>query len=184
MTPEPNPRAPQRFGRAGRALLCVGLVYHLAAITVANVPSASDLDRALHAPFDAYTTLAGLSQTWDMFTTIPHYLDLEAELRARHADGREMGHGPMLPGLGLQRKTLRIHGFFLRLVLATPFNDSYRRRYFDAACHEVERRLGARPQSVALTLTGLRIRPLQAIRRDRRIADFEVHRSEEHPCGP
>ena len=90
--------------RIARAVACAFFVFHLVAITLANVPRTTALGTGLHAPFARYTWFAGLWQTWDMFTTIPHWADIDVFLTARNAEGREVLHGPMLPGLERYRR--------------------------------------------------------------------------------
>lgn len=162
-------------------LVCGFFVFHLAAITVANVPKTTALGSAIHRPFETYVRLAGLWQSWDMFTTIPYFLDLDAQL-VTLIDGREVRFGPMLPGLEPYKKELRIHGLFLRMTDPAGGSRDVASAYFRSACRAVEAHVGAKPTRIGVELFVRRIRPLTEIRRDGRIADVERRPFEGPPC--
>ena len=167
--------------RAARAVACAYFVCHLAAISNASLfrPSALGAARA----FDAYTRFFGLWQTWDMFTTIPYYLDLDGQLVARDTAGRETRHGAMLPGLARYRKDLRVHGLFLRLLSSPTFGEPGR-RYIWAACRAIEARTERPVETVRIELVGARIRRLDDIRRDGRLYETDRNQSADQPCVP
>lgn len=164
-----------------RTVACAFFLFHIAAISIANVPETTALGSAFHAPFETYVRVAGLWQSWDMFTTIPYYLDLDAELVAL-VDGREVRFGPMLPGLSRYRKELRVHGFFLRITEPGGEWSHYSNAYFRAACRAVSTRTGVEPTRIGLDLLAGRIRPLADVRRDHRIAQIERRGFEGPRC--
>src|SRR5512139_1994675 len=93
---------PGRSGRRplARTAACAFFAYHVAAVTIANLPRTTALGSALHRPFELYTNLTALGQTWDMFTTIPRFAKLDGDLVVEVAPGDVRRFGPVLPDLG------------------------------------------------------------------------------------
>src|SRR5262245_38977561 len=102
--------------RVLRAALCGALLFHLTAITVANLPANTAFGPGVYRPFAWYLTPTGLWQTWDMFTTIPHFLNLDGWLVAVEEGGGMTRYGPLLPGLKPFVQSTRIQGTFMRLA--------------------------------------------------------------------
>ena len=117
-----------------RIAICAGLTFHLAAITVANLPASTALGSKLYAPFAWYLTPTGLWQTWDMFTTIPHFLELGGSLVAIDEQGQMTRYGPLLPGFTPFVDSTRIQGSFMRLAFSNNLYPSYSKRYRAAVC--------------------------------------------------
>src|ERR1043165_4099017 len=101
-----------RRHKALRVAACAYFVFHLTAITMVNVPRTTELGGGFHRPFDWYLGLTSLSQYWDMFTTVPRFLDMDGALVASDEQGRIAEYGPMLPGLLPYRHTSRVNGMF------------------------------------------------------------------------
>lgn len=168
--------------RAARAVLCGAFLFHLAAVASSNLPRTTALGTSVHAPFDWYVGTFGLWQTWDMFTTIPHFLDLEGSLLAVDASGKEVRYGPLLPGLASYAHAHRIQGTFMRMAFSDDAYPEYSRRYLAAICRAVTNRTGAPPAKVAFELRALELRPLDDVRKDGRIADPKIYRFGPAPC--
>ncbi len=180
---EPSAAVSERRRRPWlRGLACVALVYHLAAITMANVSRTTALGTAFHRPFDPYLALFRLDQSWDMFTTIPHYLDMGGHLVAIDANGVETNYGPLLPDFRPYPKDPRFFGTFLRLAFYAQGYPGYSVRYLVAVCRAITVRTGKVPAKVAFQLATQELRPMQDIRADGRIAQSRVMRFGPVPC--
>jgi hypothetical protein len=168
----------QRFIRGAA---CAFFLFHLAAITIGNVPRTTALGAGIHRPFGAYLRVTGLAQRWDMFSTIPHFLDIQGSLVARDERRKETRYGPLFtdPETPL---TLRTQAMLVRLTYSRVEYQEALRRYLRAACRKVASRTGETPRGVGLELRTLRIRRLADIRKDQRIADEKLLRFEEGPC--
>jgi hypothetical protein len=175
---EPKPRA------LLRPVLSGYFCFHLAAITVANLPPTTAFGPSLHAPFAWYVNLAGLWQGWDMFTTIPRFLDLDGTLLSRNADGVETRVGPILPGLTPYGKEDRIDGTFLRLAFASDDYPGYAPRYLAAVCKALREETGKTPASVAFELRTQQLRSLPDVRKDGRLAEDMTFRFGPAACVP
>lgn len=171
-----------RLMRAARAAACAYFVYHLAAITMANVPRTTALGAGFHRLFDAYIHATGIWQRWDMFTTIPYFRDLDVRLTARDASGRDLRYGPMLPELSPFDKRLRLQALFARLTFWRASYAPFAARYFARACDAVEAKTGQRPAKVGIELVADKIRPLAFVRADGVVSERETLRFEEAPC--
>lgn len=138
----------------------------------------------MHAPFDWYVGTFGLWQSWDMFTTIPHFLDLEGALLAVDDDGKETPYGPLLPGLAPYPRAHRIQGTFMRMAFANDAYPEYSRRYLAAVCRAIKDKAGTLPTRVAFELRAMELRPLDDVRKDGRIAQPKTYRFGPAPCAP
>jgi hypothetical protein len=168
--------------KALRAALCAYFVFHLAAITMANVSRTTELGGGFHRPFDWYLGVTSISQYWDMFTTIPRFLDMDGVLVALDDRGNVREYGPMLPGLLPYRKTSRINGMFLRLAFSEQNYPGYSGRYLAAVCRAIAEREGAPPSRIGFELRTQQLRPLDDVRRDGKIAEPRVFRFGPAPC--
>lgn len=170
--------------RALRVAACVALLFHLTAITASNLPASTALGTGIHRPFAWYLTPTGLWQTWDMFTTIPHFLDLDGHLVVVDEKGGVTHRGPLLPGLAPFLKTVRIQGTFMRLAFSSDTYGNYAQRYRAAICQSLLAARNGAPTSVGFELVAQELRPLQDIRRDGRIAQPKTYPFGPTPCGP
>lgn len=166
---------------APRAALCAILIFHLAAITITNVPRTTALGSTFHRPFDAYLSFTGLWQSWAMFTTIPYYLEVDGSFVAIGADGRQTEYGPMLPGLEPYRKDPAIDVMFLRLGFVSDYA-AYGGRYTAALCKAVAERTGTVPAGISFELRTKQLRPMKDVLRDGRIADPHSFKFGPTPC--
>jgi hypothetical protein len=168
--------------RTRRALLCLACVFHLAAITVANLPANTAFGAGIYRPFAWYLSPTGLWQTWDMFTTIPHFLDLDGSLVGVDESGTVTRYGPLLPGLTPFVQSTRIQGTFMRLAFSTESYPTYAKRYLTAVCHALlERRHGA-PTQVGFELRADELRALGDVQKDGRIAQLKTYSFGPTPC--
>jgi hypothetical protein len=167
----------ERWLRAG---LCAYFSYHIAAIAIANVPATSALGRLCHAVVDPYLGTFGLWQSWDMFTTVPHYVHIDGLLVARDDSGNESRHGALLPGLEDYRDELRIHALFMRMTVAAP-SGIRRDAYLEAACRAIAER-GGSPATVAIELEVEQFRSLDAMRTDGMVGEFQTLHFGERSC--
>jgi hypothetical protein len=168
---------------AWRHLLCAYLVFHLGAVTVVNLPRTTALGDVAHRPFDLYVATAGLWQGWDMFTTIPHFLDLDGTLIVVDAQGAEHRLGPLLPGLAPYEKLQRVNGTFIRLAFSSNEYPGYSNRYLAAVCRAVTAQTGAVPASVGFELHVMELRSLASVRADGRIAEPKTLHFGPTPCA-
>jgi hypothetical protein len=165
--------------RPARLALAGVLVFHLAAITMANVSRTTALGTTFHRPFETYIDAARLWQSWDMFTTIPHFHDMAGALVAFDDQGNITRYGPMLPDLRPLRKDPRIIGAFLRLAFVEDGYAAYNVRYLRAVCDAIATRSGKRPAKVGFELYTEELRSIQDVQRDNRIGERKTY-----PFGP
>jgi len=149
---------------------------------MANVSRSTALGTVFHRPFELYEGLFRLDQTWDMFTTIPHFRDMDGTLVAIDEAGAETRYGPMLPGLTPYRKDPRMHSMFLRLAFAGQVYPEYSTRYLAAVCRAIAAKTGSSPQKVAFDLHTEQLRPLDRVRADARVAESNVTRYGPMAC--
>jgi hypothetical protein len=168
--------------RPVRLLASAALLFHLAAITVANVSRDTALGSGFHRPFDLYTATFRLDQTWDMFTTIPHFYDMDGTVVVIDEAGRETHYGPMLPGLLPYRKDPRIHSMFMRLAFMADAYPSFSQRYLAVLCRAIAQKTGVTPHQVAFDLHTRQLRRLSDVRVDGRVADSNVSRYGPSVC--
>jgi len=170
--------------RALRVAFCGALVFHLAAITISNLPANTAFGSGIYRPFAWYLTPTGLWQTWDMFTTIPHFLNLDGFLVVVDEHGGQTRVGPLLPGLTPFVQTTRVQGTFMRLAFSNESYAGYSKRYLGAVCRAVlERRHGA-PTQVGFELRADELRPLEDVQKDGRIAQLKTYSFGPTPCAP
>jgi hypothetical protein len=167
-----------------RAAVCAALVFHIAAITVANLPANTVYGAGIYRPFAWYLTPTGLWQTWDMFTTIPHFFDLDGRLVVADEHGTVTRRGPLLPDFAPFVKTVRIQGTFMRLVFSNDTYGSYATRYRAAVCRALLAERKGAPTSVGFELVAQELRPLEDIRKDGRIAQSKTYPFGPTPCTP
>ena len=140
------------------------LLYHLGAITFANLHRSTVLGSGLHTWFSPYTSYLGLWQDWAMFTTIPYYASLTPVLEVETARGGKVDLGPMLPHLEAAPDSLRLTSLFGRLVWSRSSYAEHRQRYERTACLSVEKSTGTTPLSIRVRLEGQRLQRLDAVR--------------------
>lgn len=167
-----------------RGAICAALTFHLAAITVSNMPANTVFGAGLYGPFAWYLTPTGLWQTWDMFTTIPHFFDLDGRLVVVDENGGVTRRGPLLPGFAPFLKTVRIQGTFMRLAFSNDVYDAFSRRYRAAICRALLTERNGAPTSVGFELVAQELRPLADIRKDGRIAQSKTYPFGPTPCTP
>ncbi len=170
--------------RALRIGICAALVFHLAAITIANLPATTALGGSIYRPFAWYLTPTGLWQTWDMFTTIPHFLDLDGALVVVDESGSITRRGPLLPGFASFAKTVRIQGTFMRLAFSSDSYTSYTKRYRAAICRALLAERRGAPTQVGFELLAQELRPLADIRKDGRISQPKTYSFGPAACTP
>jgi hypothetical protein len=170
--------------RALRIAICAALTFHLAAITVANLPANSPLGGAIYAPFAWYLTPTGLWQTWDMFTTIPHFLDLDGALVVADEAGHVTRRGPLLPHFTPFARTVRIQGTFMRLAFSADSYTSYTKRYRAAVCRALVAEGRSATTQVGFELYAKELRSLDDIRKDGRIAQPKTYTYGPAACTP
>jgi hypothetical protein len=170
--------------RALRVAICSALVFHLAAITVANLPPNTPFGGAIYRPFAWYLTPTGLWQTWDMFTTIPHFLDLGGALVAVDEHGTVTRRGPLLPGFAPFEKTVRIQGTFMRLAFSPESYASYTKRYRAAVCRQLLTERHGAPTQIGFELLAQELRSLDDIRKDGRISLPKTYSYGPAACTP
>jgi hypothetical protein len=170
--------------RAVRVAICLALVFHLAAITAANLPASTALGSGLYAPFAWYLTPTGLWQTWDMFTTIPHFLELDGSLVAIDEQGVAKRYGPLLPGFTPFVESTRIQGSFMRLAFSNDIYPTYSTRYRGAVCRALLAQRNGAPTQVGFELRALELRALTDIRKDGRIGQPRTYSFGPTPCTP
>ena len=149
-----------------RPLVLGCLVFHLAAITVANLPVDGAVGKSLHAPFNHYLAGLGLWQRWNMFTTVPYFHHLDAVANARFTDGKTQHFGPLLPELSAYPDANRLHGFFLRTAFPKPQYEAYAKTYGRRLCRAIAARAGRSPESVEVIILADRLRRLAEVRKD------------------
>lgn len=171
-----------KFARPRRIIGCVLVLYHLAAVTISNLSESTAFSQTLHSAVNPYLRFSGQWQEWDMFTTIPLYLSISARIVARDMNGKETSFDPLLPGLSAAPDELRLVAMFARMVWARKFFRWHAERYQGAACDALAARTGEMPRSLHFELDAEVIRQLSAIRKDGKIADKRVFKSEEVLC--
>jgi len=154
-----------------RVLLCAYSVFHLTAITLGNVPQNTAMGSTFHRPFRLYLGVFSLYQTWDMFTTIPHFLAMTGELLAEDAAGNPVRRGPLLPGFEGYRNDNRLHVTFMRLAFSPDSYPGFPQRYLASVCRALTNEFGAPPKQVGFELRVMQLRPLSDVRRDHRIGE-------------
>jgi hypothetical protein len=173
------PRARPKFARVALCLFCA---YHVAAITVANVPRTTALGAAPHALFGAYVHAAGLAQTWDMFTTIPRFRSLRGSLVVEDENGRVRRADPVVPGFRSATSS-RVKGTFMRLAFSAEAYPGYAERYLGAICRAFAQQRGALPRQVGFELVTEQLRPLADVRRDGRMSESKTFTFGPAPCA-
>jgi hypothetical protein len=170
------------WSTARRVTGCLLVLYHLGAVTVANLVETTPLSQAMHRYVNPYLRFFGQWQEWDMFTTIPLYQSIQGRVVAKAADGTETRYEPMLPGFTEQPDSLRLASMFARLVWARKGFRWHVQRYQAAACRAIAARTGSTPKSLRIELDTLTIRNLRSIRQDGVIGDPRTFKSEDAPC--
>lgn len=165
-----------------RTAVCVFCLYHMHAMLLANLFEVNPLAKALRGWVDPYLTTLVQWQEWDMFTTIPLYLDIQSTLVARDGSGAETRYGPMLPGFTPPPDNLRIVSMAGRLVWVRHAFPAHVNRHHRAACAAITRASGAPPQSVRIELDAKPLRSLERVAATGVIADSKVFRSGNLPC--
>lgn len=140
------------------------MVYHLAAVTIANLSTSTTLRGHLHPWFRPYTSLLGLWQEWDMFTTIPYYAEMRPTLIAAFPGQPQKEFGPMLPGLESAPNNLKITSVFSRVMWSRSAFETNVSQWERAGCLAVARATGVMPRSVQLKLSTQRLNPLAQVR--------------------
>jgi hypothetical protein len=166
-----------------RAVLCGYFVFHMAAITMANVSRTTELGSGFHRVFDWYLGATSLTQYWDMFTTPPRFLEMDGALVSQDSSGRITEYGPMLPGLTPYRKTARVNGMFLRLAFSDENYPGYSTRYLAAVCRAIAEKAGSTPVAVGFELRTRQLRSLAEVRRDGTISEPKTFRFGPAPCA-
>ena len=165
-----------------RTLGCGFLVYHMLAVTVANLNQSTKVRDLPHRWLRPYVTLFGQWQEWDMFTTIPYYAQIQPTLVATNADGSTADHGPWLPGLEPVPESLKVSSLFARVQWSrSAFSDAIA-RWERSACSAILEHTQTLPKSVHLRLDTQRLNPLQTIRSSNQIAHPEHFTTKPTPC--
>lgn len=170
--------------RVIRIAICSALVFHLAAVTFSNIPATTALGAGIHRPFAWYLGPTGLWQTWDMFTTIPHFFDLDGRLVVVDENGKESRRGPLLPGFARFMRTVRIQGTFMRLAFSSDLYDSYTNRYRSAVCRALLAERHGAQTSVGFELLAQELRSVDDIRKDGRISQLKTYNFGPATCTP
>lgn len=173
---------PDRSRRTLRAVACVYFAFHMAAVTMANVSRTTALGTGFHRPFDWYLRITSLGQYWDMFTTVPRFLEMDGALVASDASGTTAEYGPMLPGLAPYARSARVHGMFLRLAFSEEYYPGFAARYLAAVCRAVRERTGTTPRLVGFELRTRQLRPISAVLLDGKIGEPKTFRFGPAPC--
>jgi hypothetical protein len=105
-----------------------------------------------------------------MFTTIPHFRDLDGALVGVDESGTVTRYGPLLPGFAPFFPSTRIQGSFMRLAFSSESYPAYSKRYLAAVCRALlaERRGAA--TKVGFELKAEELRSLADIQKDGRIS--------------
>jgi hypothetical protein len=164
--------------KAFASLLFLG---HMAATCAQALPEQSAL-RPLSLPFRHYEEVTGLWQTWDMFTTIPYFHDYHVDLQVAETDGSVTQGGVLLPGLRDFDRAVRTETLFMRLLYEPDFGP-YLNGYIDSVCRELRAKRGHGGQQVVVHESCQRMRFLNQIREDGKIANPEEHSSKVFTCG-
>jgi hypothetical protein len=164
-----------------KALASLLFLGHMAATCVQALPAESAI-RPLSVPFRHYEEVVGLWQTWDMFTTIPYFHDYHVDLQVTGADGRVTQEGVLLPGLRGFDRAVRTETLFMRLLYDPEFAP-YLHGYIDNVCHELRAKRANGGQKVVVHESCQRMRFLNQIREDGKIANPEEHSSQVFTCG-
>jgi hypothetical protein len=172
-----SPRA-ATIKRSFFSLLCL---FHMGAVIVFNLPQHTALGD-LRAPFAWYARLSWLHQEWAMFTTIPHYAELEPVLVAKYKGGEERLFGPMLPGLRPYPADLRSLYLILHTVWASGEYRPLASGYLQHACDAITRQLGQRPSSVQLRVDAQVLAPLKQVRASHKVGRPERQASKAVKC--
>lgn len=168
--------------RLARVVICVGCLYHLAAMVMTNMPTTTAFGGELFAPFRHYVVYAGLWQSWTMFHTVPNFRAIRPKLVARYDDGAESVHGAMLPGLTPYQSRTRMASLFLRYTWPTPDIQPYLRGYLARACTAVEAESGRKPRTMTMRLESIRLRPLAKVRETGAVGERSFDLSASEPC--
>lgn len=165
-----------------RIVGCAFFVYHMLAVTVANLNTSTRLRDVPHRWFRPYTTFFVQWQEWDMFTTIPYYAAITPTLVATNADNSVAEYGPWLPGLAPIPDSLRITSMFARTMWSrSTFGDAIA-RWEQAACKAVLAHTNTLPKTVHVKLDTQRLNPLQAVRTSKQIAHPERFSTKPTVC--
>lgn len=176
------PTRPQARKIFVRVIGCSFLVYHMAAVAVANLNTTTRVRDLPHRWFRPYTTFFVQWQEWDMFTTIPYYAEIKPTLVATNADTTETNYGPWLPGLAPIPESLKITSMFARTMWSrSVFSDAIS-RWEQAACKAVRSQTKALPKTVHLRLDTQRLNPLQTVRTSHQIAHPEQFATKPTVC--
>jgi hypothetical protein len=179
-----NSSTATRVALAKRWIGCGLVLFHMVAVSIANLAEGTKLSAQLHRAVDPYVRFFGQWQEWDMFTTVPLYLSIEGRVVAKLPDGSEHEYPPVLPGLVPAPYNLRYVSMFARVVWAKRSFRWHSERYLSALCRAIGTREGVKPKSIRLEIDTQTIRPLKQIRQDGEIAEARTFKAEEVACSP
>lgn len=148
-------RGIKRFG-----LLVATMVFswHIAAITLPQMPRNSGFGSAPHDFFGPYLRRTGTWGAWEMFTTIPYYHYLTVELLVKEMGNTEQTLGVMLPEFSEMSQHIRVMLYFLRVVWPDSLTQVYRDTYIQKVCNTYQEKFGRPAFSVTLIAKSLRLR--------------------------
>lgn len=167
-----------------RALACVFLTYHLAASTLTNLTTSTALRSQPHRWIRPYISLFSLWQEWDMFTTIPYYLEIRGTLVGTFSDQTTREFGPMLPDFEETPRSLKITSLLARLMWSKNAFESNVSRWEHAACRAIADETGQRPKTIHLKLSTERLNPLARVRSTGEISHPEQFNTRPASCKP
>jgi hypothetical protein len=167
--------------RTIRGLATLFLLYHCAAITMANLPKRTVFGPNVHAPFQHYLDFTYQWQIWNMFTERPLLLSIEPKVIAKWAGGRTEETGPILPGLRPYQGELKLYAFIARVL---PGSDNYRdsREYGQALCRAVAEKFGSKPQTVQLMADTMALRTPNQVSKSGELASPREQRGRLRKC--
>lgn len=167
-----------------RALLWVAslaFTWHMAAITLPQVPRNSAFGSMFYDFFGPYIRRSGTWGAWEMFTTIPYYHKLTVVLRVRDSQG-ETTMGSMLPNFDPMDQHIRVMLYFLRLVWPDGLTESYRTGYIEKACAAYGKKFGRPAFSITLIAQSEKLRKLSDAALDGVMGDPQNYEKGPFPC--
>lgn len=167
-----------------RGAACVFFLYHLAAITLTNIPTSTALGNNAHPWIRPYIRHTGLWQEWDMFTTIPYYRKIEGRLAATFHDQRTQEFGPLVPGFGDTYTSLRVSSLFARLMWSRNAFQTNIAQWERTACNVVAAHTEEQPRHVQLKLDTQRLNTLGQVRSTGKISRPEQFATRPAICKP
>ena len=157
--------------------------WHMAAITLPQMPRNSGFGTKFHDFFALYLRMTGSWGAWEMFTTIPYYNYLSVELSVLESNKTNQTVGAMLPDFQPMDQHIRIMLYFLRLVWTDNLTQVYRDTYIQKACDSYQKKFGGQPLSIKLVANSIRLHSLVNAAQNGVMGEPQTYERGPFPCS-